>query len=326
MRPSRWGLSSTFSSRSFEPGTISAATKGNAAEDGSPGTATSCARRRACPPSVTMFSAPDRWLEILAPNSASMFSVWSRVMCFSRTVVFPGAPSPASKIADLTCAEANSGATSKGRGCAAPVIVNGRRPVPLSSIWAPVCASGCVTRAIGRRVNEASPVNSADMPAPATTPITRRAPVPELPKSSAWVGVLKPAGPQPPTSQTPSPRLQTVAPNWRMAWAVASTSSPSKSPVMRLVPVAMAARISARCDIDLSPGTRKCPLSGAGVRSFEPCGVAGLSLILILSREICVASSRMGIWPPKGQKNNVESGDFAFDSRGASWQGFISSC
>ncbi len=248
-------------------------------------------------------------------------------MCFSRTIVCPDAPRPASKIADLTCAEANSGVTSTGRGLAAPVIVSGRRPVPLSSICAPVCASGCVTRAIGRRDRDASPVNSADMPAPAMTPIIRRAPVPELAKSSARAGVLRPPGPHPMTSQTPPPKFDTSAPNWRMASAVASTSSPSNRPVMRLVPVAMADRIRARCDIDLSPGTRKCPFSAAGVRLVGLCGVAGVSLMLILSREICVASSRMGFWPAMaGSKNNVERGVFAFDSRGASWQGFISSC
>ena len=43
--------------------------------------------------------------------------------------------------------------------------------------------------------------------------------------------------------------------------AVASTSAPSSRPLMRLSPTAMAASISARCEIDLSPGTVVDPLS-----------------------------------------------------------------
>jgi len=40
-----------------------------------------------------------------APNPFSIFSVWSRVMTGSTTVVTPGVFSPASRTADFTCAD-----------------------------------------------------------------------------------------------------------------------------------------------------------------------------------------------------------------------------
>ena len=43
---------------------------------------------------------------MLAPNPFSIFSVWSRVITGSTTVVMPGVLSAASSTADFTCAEA----------------------------------------------------------------------------------------------------------------------------------------------------------------------------------------------------------------------------
>src|SRR5579883_578891 len=47
------------------------------------------------------------------------------------------------------------------------------------------------------------------------------------------------------------------------AAAVASTSSPSSRPLISVRPIASAPNISARCEIDLSPGTRIVPDNGA---------------------------------------------------------------
>ena len=57
------------------------------------------------------------------------------------------------------------------------------------------------------------------------------------------------------------------APSAFSAAAVASTSSPSSRPVISVRPTASAPSISARCEIDLSPGTRILPASGAAGRA-----------------------------------------------------------
>ena len=93
------------------------------------------------------------------------------------------------------------------------------------------------------------------------TPIIKRVPVPEFPKSSGPCGWRRPPGPRPLTSQT-SPTFAATAPSATTARAVLMTSSASSRPRMRVVPVASAPKISARCEIDLSPGTRRRPRSG----------------------------------------------------------------
>ena len=60
----------------------------------------------------------------------------------------------------------------------------------------------------------------------------------------------------------PGALLSTIAPNCLIALAVASTSSASRSPVVRVSPTDKAARISALWEIDLSPGMPIVPLSG----------------------------------------------------------------
>ncbi len=120
--------------------------------------------------------------------------------------------------------------------------------------------SGVKIRSIGRADKEASPINRAPMAAPATSPITSLTPVPALPKSSASAGAVKPIGPTPVTCQSPLSCFSICAPKACMARMVASTSAPSNRPLILLVPIAMPARIRARCEIDLSPGTRTVPL------------------------------------------------------------------
>ena len=89
-RPVRVGFISTFSIRMSEPGTISPATSGKPADDGSPGTA--IVWPLSLPwPSMRMCLTPSRSVStsILAPKPFSIFSVWSRVMTGSITVVTP---------------------------------------------------------------------------------------------------------------------------------------------------------------------------------------------------------------------------------------------
>ena len=57
----------------------------------------------------------------------------------------------------------------------------------------------------------------------------------------------------------PGPARSTVGAEGRIARPVSSTSWPSSRPVIRVSPTASAPRISARCEIDLSPGTSALP-------------------------------------------------------------------
>ena len=90
-----------------DPSTISAAQTGKAAEDGSRGTATVCGRSSGWPVRVmTLPSAVRLDLQLARRSPRSIRSEWSRVASRSITTVWPGAFSPASRIADFTCAEA----------------------------------------------------------------------------------------------------------------------------------------------------------------------------------------------------------------------------
>ena len=96
----------------------------------------------------------------------------------------------------------------------------------------------------GRAYGEASPVKVALMGNPAAAPMISRTPVPALPQSITSAGSEKP--PAPSTRQRPSPSRSTLAPKLRIAAAVRSTSSPSRSPSISVVPVASAPRMSDR--------------------------------------------------------------------------------
>ncbi|CAI8221688.1 MAG: Uncharacterised protein [Alphaproteobacteria bacterium] len=161
-------------------------------------------------------------------------------------------------MADLTCAEAISGVMMAGFKAAGST-ATGRQPF-VARACAPMLLSGVKIRSIGRADKEASPTNSAAMAAPATNPMTSRTPVPAFPKSSGVSGVNNPIGPVPPICQSPLSCFSICAPKACMARMVASTSAASKRPLTRLVPVAIEAKIRARWEIDLSPGTRTMPL------------------------------------------------------------------
>ena len=105
--PVRSGLVITSVSTMSEPSTISAATIGNAADDGSAGTTTSAPCSSGWPVSAILRPwLPSRVDAICAPKCFSISSVWSRLASVSITVVTPGADSPASSTADLICADA----------------------------------------------------------------------------------------------------------------------------------------------------------------------------------------------------------------------------
>ncbi len=198
--------------------------------------------------------------------------------------VMPGVLRPASRMADLTCAEATGRRYSIGMAGQMPLTVSGRQAlwseVSRARMSAPICDSGSITRPIGRLVRLASPMNVALMAWDAIRPISKRVDVPLLPMLSALSGCIKPPTPTPWTVQTSS-FFSIPAPIARRASAVARTSSPSSRPVIRLLPTARAENINARCEIDLSPGTKIFPVS-------EPDGlnIAGCGELLVMS-ELC---------------------------------------
>jgi hypothetical protein len=123
-----------------------------------------------------------------------------------------------------------------------------------------------MTRRIGRRRSDASPVTKAVNGWVARMPSSSRAEVPELPRSMTSPGSARPPSPTPSTRHCPSASRTISAPIARNAAAVASTSSPSNRPRISVRPIARAPNISARCEIDLSPGTDIVPDNGAAGR------------------------------------------------------------
>ena len=189
--------------------------------------------------------------------------MWSREASASITVVAPGALRPASRTADLICAEATGVRYSIGAGSRAPLSTIGQRPPSASeSTWAPMSRSGSRMRRIGRLRSEASPSKVAVIPCPPTTPIISRQPVPALPKSSVSRGANSAPRPGPRIRHWPGASRSMTAPSAWHALPVRSTSSPSSSPSTFVSPQARRPSRNARCEIDLSPGGRTRPFSG----------------------------------------------------------------
>ncbi len=103
-KPIRPGLSPTSATCKVAPGRQAARTTKKAAADTSPGTRKCMGLRR-----LAATSAQPGPNCTFPPQACSMRSVWSRVGWSSSTLVTPRAKSPASKMADFTCAEATSG-------------------------------------------------------------------------------------------------------------------------------------------------------------------------------------------------------------------------
>ncbi len=106
MSPVRNGLVMTSARITSEPGTMRAATSGKAADEGSAGTMTAAGVNSGSPRNVIRRpAAPSASTRTSAPKCASRCSVWSRLASLSITTVSPGAARPASRTADLICAE-----------------------------------------------------------------------------------------------------------------------------------------------------------------------------------------------------------------------------
>ena len=269
--PARLGLRPTPVMVTLALGWIRPATIQNAAEEISPGTATSTALR------VVGISVRARPSELTwAPMAAIMRSVWSRDRAGWWSTVGPVAESPASIRHDFTWALATGMSYSMGRRFP-PRIASGARVSPWRPMMeAPICCSGWTMRPMGRVRNDASPVSTDRNSWPANSPDNNRIEVPLLPASSMSVGSCS-CGPKPETRTLPgSSRDSIPTPIALRQAAVDCTSAPSDSPVTVAAPSAMALRINDRCETDLSPGTASEPprdwgLTIVSVTDSLPC-------------------------------------------------------
>ena len=124
---------------------------------------------------------------------------------------------------------------------------------PAYVIRAPIACRGYTTRSMGRAPREASPLNSASIPRPASNPVRSRAVVPLLPQSRGWLALFQDTGPG--TRSVPSPTSSKVAPSARKHDIVLATSRDDGTPARIDSPSARVERRTNRCAIDLSPGT-----------------------------------------------------------------------
>ena len=132
--------------------------------------------------------------------------------------------------------------------------------------------SGAATRSIGRELSESSPVSSKRRPSwPARRPGSSRASVPAFPQSIGASGSRSPESPRPRTRSTSGSSSSTETPSDRTAAIVDSVSSERPNPRTIVSPSHTAPTSSARCEIDLSPGTRSAPRRlAAGAMSISP--------------------------------------------------------
>ena len=132
----------------------SAATSGNAADDGSPAPHVRRSQLRLAPQAGHPPRA-DLLDHHLRPEMPQHRSVWSRVTSGSSIRVPPGAFSPASNSADFTCAEPPAADIDRQR-LPRPLYRQRQPPAIRDQKCAPAAASGSVTRRIGRRRRLAS--------------------------------------------------------------------------------------------------------------------------------------------------------------------------
>ena len=147
------------------------------------------------PGTTVTASSSDR---MSAPNAASIRSVWSRLRAGSTTLTGPDAQSPAKSTADFTWALATGETCRIGWSGRAPAIASGSRAPPRRPMTrAPMRESGSMTRSIGRRRSDSSPVSTVANGWPARTPTKSRAVVPEFPQSTTSTGSVSPSSPTP---------------------------------------------------------------------------------------------------------------------------------
>ena len=200
----------------------------------------------------------------VTPAARSISSVWSRVGAGSITVVRPSrrarrAGSPTSP------ARSRPAARSRSPCSAPPVIVSGRRP-SVVSICAPIRRSGSAMRSIGRAESDSSPVSvnvpswKASRPDEQARERARVAAV-DRRRRAGRAGRRRARSARRRSSSTATPSARTAA-------SVDSVSPRAAEAADVVSPSETAPSSSARCEIDLSPGTARWPSSEAAGSIF----------------------------------------------------------
>ncbi len=189
------------------------------------------------------------------------------------TTVSPGAARPASKVADFNCADGTGGsntigigiaragkrqrqtAVHRGDGAGADALQRIEHAAHRAAAQRGIAVECRRDRAAGDR---------AEHQAGTRFPNCRNRALPRARQSRR----RRRRGP----ASSRSPERSTSAPSARKAFAVLRTSSPSSKPLIRVSPTARAPRMSARIEIDLSPGTRARPAKGPLRRAVSGAG------------------------------------------------------
>ena len=139
-------------------------------------------------------------------------------------------------------------------------IASGRLLFPLRpKIRAPISESGRSTRPIGRRVSDASPLNTERNGCGARSPIMSRSVVPEFPASSTDMGSDSPCRPLPVTISSFSLRNLTSTPSARITPTVERQSAAWRKFRICTGVFPSPANMTLRCEMDLSPGISTVP-------------------------------------------------------------------
>ena len=255
LRPTSWTVS-------VEPGSSAAATRNGAAEEMSPGTSTSRRPQRRRP--ARRVTEPGR-RATRAPAAASISSVWSRVGAGSthRRRALPRrgrrAGSPTSP------ARSRPAACSRSRRARRPRSRSGRRPSVVSIDGAhPAERLGDAPHRAARERLVADELEAC-RPGRRGCPAMSRASVPALPQSIGAVGRAEPAQADAVDDERrrrPPRRPRRRARARRRASTRCRPSGPSCETCVS--PSQTAPIRSARCEIDLSPGTREVPVEPGG--------------------------------------------------------------
>ena len=213
-------------------------------------------RRPSSPSGVTVHLGAE-----IGAASSRCGRAWPRV---SITVVRPGALRPASSTADLICAEATGVRSRSARGSAAPRSVMRQRPPSAcdehlrahlrqrieDAAHRPLAQRGVAIEGRGDRRGRRRRPSSAASRCRHCRNRARR-PARETADADAADAPRAVAA----CARRPRPARGRPRP-------VRSTSSPSSRPSTSVSPTRSRPKIMARCEIDLSPGTRARPLSG----------------------------------------------------------------